>query len=44
MLRHERPDLILLDLMLPGMQGEAVLKLAQDIPVIVVSAWLRRRR
>ena len=35
--RH-RPDLILLDLMLPGLTGEEVLERIKDIPVIVVSA------
>lgn len=33
-----RPDLILLDLMLPGLNGEEVLAAIQGIPVIVVSA------
>lgn len=33
-----RPDLILLDLMLPGLNGEEVLPQISDIPVIVVSA------
>lgn len=33
-----RPDLILLDLMLPGLSGEEVLSKIQNIPVIVVSA------
>lgn len=33
-----KPDLILLDLMLPGLSGEEVLKKIQGIPVIVVSA------
>ena len=33
-----RPDLILLDLMLPGLPGEEVLPRIQGIPVIVVSA------
>lgn len=33
-----RPDLILLDLMLPGLSGEELLPLIQGIPVIVVSA------
>ena len=33
-----RPDLILLDLMLPGLCGEEVLPKIKDIPVIVVSA------
>ena len=32
------PDLILLDLMLPGQSGEKVLEKIQDIPVIVISA------
>ena len=32
------PDLILLDLMLPGLSGEAVLPHVEGIPVIVVSA------
>ena len=35
-----RPDLILLDLMLPGLSGEEVLAQIQGIPVIVVSAKL----
>lgn len=34
----ERPDLILLDLMLPGMSGEEVLPRLAGIPVIVLSA------
>lgn len=33
-----RPDLVLLDLMLPGMSGEEVLPKIKGIPVIVVSA------
>lgn len=33
-----RPDLILLDLMLPGLSGEELLPKIQGIPVIVVSA------
>ena len=33
-----RPDLVLLDLMLPGLNGEEVLQAVRDIPVIVVSA------
>ncbi len=33
-----RPELILLDLMLPGLNGEELLPLIRDIPVIVVSA------
>lgn len=38
LLEHQRPDLILLDLMLPGLTGEEVLPKIRDIPVIVVSA------
>ena len=37
-LSRSRPDLILLDLMLPGLSGEELLPLIEDIPVIVVSA------
>lgn len=37
-LSSNRPDLVLLDLMLPGLQGEEVLQKIQGIPVIVVSA------
>lgn len=33
-----RPDLVLLDLMLPGMSGEEVLPKIKGIPVIIVSA------
>lgn len=33
-----KPDLILLDLMLPGLSGEALLPKIRNIPVIVVSA------
>ncbi len=33
-----RPDLILLDLMLPGLSGEEILPQIADIPVIVMSA------
>ena len=33
-----RPDLILLDLMLPGLSGEELLPTIKDIPVIVISA------
>ncbi len=33
-----RPDLVLLDLMLPGLSGEAVLPHLKGVPVIVVSA------
>lgn len=38
LLERQRPDLILLDLMLPGMSGEEVLRRIGGIPVIVVSA------
>ena len=38
LLERERPDLILLDLMLPGLSDEEVLKKIAGIPVIVVSA------
>ncbi len=38
LLSHEHPDLVLLDLMLPGLSGEEVLPRIKDIPVIVVSA------
>lgn len=37
-LEKEAPDLVLLDLMLPGMDGEEVLGQIRGIPVIVVSA------
>ena len=37
-LRTARPDLILLDLMLPGLSGEKLLPMTEGIPVIVVSA------
>ncbi|MCH5352938.1 MAG: response regulator transcription factor [Acutalibacter sp.] len=37
-LENSRPDLILLDLMLPGLPGEEVLPKIQNIPVIVLSA------
>lgn len=37
-LSNEKPDLILLDLMLPGLSGEEVLKKIKDIPTIIVSA------
>ena len=38
LLEKIRPDLILLDLMLPGMTGEELLPKIKDIPVIVLSA------
>lgn len=37
-LKNEKPSLILLDLMLPGLTGEEVLPKLKGIPVIVVSA------
>lgn len=38
LLSRNQPDLILLDLMLPGLSGEEVLPKIQGIPVIVLSA------
>jgi len=38
LLSEQHPDLILLDLMLPGLSGEEVLQHIKGIPVIVVSA------
>ena len=38
LLEKTKPDLILLDLMLPGLKGEEVLSRIKGIPVIVVSA------
>lgn len=38
LLENAHPDLILLDLMLPGLSGEEVLPRIQGIPTIVVSA------
>ena len=38
LLSRSTPDLILLDLMLPGLSGEELLPKIKDIPVIVVSA------
>lgn len=38
LLAFARPDLILLDLMLPGLNGEEILPRIKGIPVIVVSA------
>ena len=37
-LSEDKPDLVLLDLMLPGLSGEEVLPRIQGVPVIVVSA------
>ena len=38
LLGHGLPDLVLLDLMLPGLPGEELLDRLQGVPVIVVSA------
>ncbi len=38
LLRENKPDLVLLDLMLPGLGGEDVLPYLKDVPVIVMSA------
>ena len=38
LLERQRPDLVLLDLMMPGLPGEEVLAKTGGIPVIVVSA------
>ena len=38
LLSQKKPDLILLDLMLPGLSGEEVLPHIKNIPVIVLSA------
>lgn len=38
LLEREKPDLILMDLMLPGLSGEELLPKIKEIPVIVVSA------
>lgn len=37
-LKETKPDLVLLDLMLPGLSGEDILPMLSGIPVIVVSA------
>ena len=37
-LEKEKVDLILLDLMLPGLDGEGIIKKIKDIPIIVISA------
>lgn len=38
LLSQNKPDLILLDLMLPGLSGEEVLLQTENTPVIVLSA------
>lgn len=38
LLSRQKPDLVLLDLMMPGLSGEEVLPHIKDIPVIVISA------
>lgn len=38
LLSKHKPDLVLLDLMLPGLSGEEVLPKIKEIPVIVISA------
>ena len=38
LLSQNKPDLVLLDLMLPGLSGEEVLSHIESIPVIVLSA------
>ncbi|MEY8426582.1 response regulator transcription factor [Lachnospiraceae bacterium 46-15] len=38
LLSQHRPDLVLLDLMLPGLSGEELLPHIQNLPVIVISA------
>ena len=40
-LADTKPDLILLDLMLPGLSGEELLPQISDIPIIVMSAHSR---
>lgn len=40
LLKEKRPDLIVLDLMLPGISGEELLPKLEGIPVIVLSAKL----
>lgn len=38
LLSQNKPDLVLLDLMLPGLSGEEVISHIEDVPVIVLSA------
>ena len=38
LLSQKKPNLILLDLVLPGLDGEGVLEHIKDVPVIVLSS------
>ena len=38
LLKQKKPDLVLLDLILPGLDGEGVLEHIKDIPVIILSS------
>ena len=38
LIEKKAPDLILLDLMLPGLSGEEIIKKVKNIPIIVISA------
>ena len=38
LIEKEKIDLVLLDLMLPGLNGEEVIQIVKDIPIIVISA------
>lgn len=42
LLEKEKYDLILLDLMLPGVDGEEIIKKVKDTPIIVLSAKVSR--
>lgn len=42
LLEKENPDLILLDLMLPGLNGEEIIKKNNHIPIIVLSAKISK--
>ena len=41
-LEKEKIDLILLDLMLPGINGEEIIKKIKNIPIIVISAKISK--